>query len=86
MVRGRCPRQPPHLFGHAAAAQRMASVPGLLFHAPISLLRAKDGFAVGEASAHRFADGVRSFTFERQNVSQKCFDALVHFSSIVAAH
>ena len=79
MLRGRCPHPPPYLFGHATAAQRMARVPGLLFHAPISLLRAKDRFAVGEASAHRFANGVRSFTFERQNVSQKSFDALVHF-------
>lgn len=86
MVRAWRPRPPPYLFSHAAAAQRMARVPGLLFHAPVSLLRAKDGFAVGQAGTHRFADGVRSFTFERQNVSQKSFDALVHFSFVLAAH
>jgi hypothetical protein len=57
----------------------MAGVPSLLFHAPVSLLCANDSFALGEASAHCLADGLRSFTFERQNVSQKSFDALVHF-------
>ena len=79
MLRGRCPRPPPYLFGHPTAAQRMARVHSLLLHAPISFLRAKDCFAVGKASAHRLPDSVRSFTFERQNVSQKSFDALVHF-------
>jgi hypothetical protein len=57
----------------------MARVHSLLLHAPISFLRAKDGFAVGERSTHGLPDGVRSVTFERQNVSQKSFDALVHF-------
>ena len=82
MVRGRCPRPPPYLFGHPTATQRMARVPGLLFHAPISLLRAKDSFAVGQASTDGLADGVESFTFERQNVSQKGFDARVHYRSV----
>jgi hypothetical protein len=57
----------------------MARVHSLLLQAPISFLRAKDCFAVGEDSTHGLPDGVRSFTFERQNVSQKSFDALVHF-------
>jgi hypothetical protein len=50
-------------------------------HSFIDFLRSEDLFAVGKSASHAMADRVRIFALKRQNVSQKGFNALVHWFS-----
>ena len=68
---------PLHFFEHAGAAQRAASVGGLLLHALVRFLRPKDRLTVDESDAHAVADRVRLLPRECEDVDQKGFDALV---------
>jgi hypothetical protein len=67
-----------HLLDHASAAQRVAGVSRLVPHALVRLLRSEDCLAVLERGSHTLADSVRAFACERENISQKGFNALVH--------
>jgi hypothetical protein len=53
-------------------------VSGLFLHSSIDFLRSEDLLAVGKRDAHPLSYRVRIFALERQNVSQKGFNALVH--------
>jgi len=49
----------------------------LFLHSFIDFLRAEELFVIGKRAAHPLTDRVGLFALERQNVSQKGFNALV---------
>jgi hypothetical protein len=69
----------------ASAAQRAADAIGLVPHALVVLLRPENCLAIGQDDAHAFADRVRVFSRERENIGQEGFDALVRRAFRLAA-
>jgi hypothetical protein len=85
MLRGPRSLESLHLLDDASAAQHAASVSRPVPHPRVQFLRPENRLAVSYSDAHPLPDCVGVLARERENISQKGFNALVHLASRAGA-